>query len=804
MKNQTEKPEDEKEETQFAGFSQELPPVRPSGPRNLNDAPIMCGPAFGCENKWFRINAAVKAEDITEIVIYDTIGKDWWSDKGVEASAFAEELKKIPRNQEILVRVNSPGGSVADGLLIYNLLAERRQHVVTQVDSLAASIASVIILAGREVRIPRNGRVMVHNPWTYAEGDARQMRKVADKLDVHRDSIAVIYQQKTGRKLDEIHQWMDDETWMTGDTAKEHGFADVVTDEEPDFKACSTFDFSGFRKVPEQLRKPKQEPENSMNRDLIIAELKKLSVTFNADATDEELQALLDTAKADAKNKTKGKAKAKAPAQAAADDTPEPEPEPEPEPSAPSAAVRNRVAQPDPAIENRLKAIEAQNKQIQAKYDAERKQRIEAAVDQCINEDRTPASQRDRWVTRALADETVLDDLRAMPPRPPGSEPASLIVTDEDPQAVAKGILNLRKPLEHWRKGNSVDPRELSNHAKAIAMAIAKNRTRLTDVLNANTVDTELKRNVILNDLMRDFKRVLLMLNVFTTKFENVPLEGTNKVTVPWYDLDTTASTDWNAANGYVFAENTTVGYREVTVNKRKYKPMDFTSDVFRRQPYFNPAQSMRLKVEQLAVDVWEDILSVITEANYGAAALTLEAGTMDTDDLIGLRKIANQTDWPIVGRAAVLNSDDEASLLSDDTIKHVDKSGSNAALRDGSTGRLFGFDMYYSPRIPDNDEDLSGFICLTPAALVATAPIAPAPGVRQNLLSYDIVTDPDTGISFEYRYWGAAQADKDYEVVECNYGFGKGNARALKRISSGSNQFSSSSSQSSDSSSGA
>jgi hypothetical protein len=373
-----------------------------------------------------------------------------------------------------------------------------------------------------------------------------------------------------------------------------------------------------------------------------------------------------------------------------------------------------------------------------------------------------------------------------------------LAITAEAPRDVANGIMKLREPLENWLKGNHVEMSVISASARQIATEIEKHRKGLGTVLNSNTIDPALKRNVILSDFMRAFKRRITLLNAFSTKFNNVPLQGTNKVTVPFYDLDTSASKNFACATGYLFDEDTNLGMREVTINKRKYKSMNFQSEVLRRIPYFNPEVAMMLKAEQLALDVWLDVLSIVTAANYGAVVKSVEPAAFDTDDLIDLRNIANKADWPDVGRAAVLSSDHEAALLADDAVKLYMNANSDQALREGATGRLLGFEMFYSPRIPTNSEDLTGFIALPPAIIVATSPIAPAPGVRAQLLSYEVVIDPSTGIAFEYRYGADTWMDADREVVECNYGYAKGNENALKRIGGGASEFSSSSSASS------
>lgn len=755
---------------------------------------------------WFEFKANAAADEV-EVTIYDQIGKDWWTGDGIESKRFVEALNKVPRTTNITLRVNSPGGNVHDGMVIYNRLAERRDRVTCYVDGLAASIASVIILAAKRVVIPANALIMVHDPWTVCQGTSEEMRKTAETLDKHRDAIAAVYEGKIkGKSRAEIEKWMKDTTWFLGQEAVDAGFADEVS-QELAFTAC--FDLAKFANVPKRLQEQqnKQENKGNMNREAMIAKLKKLGVQFEDTASDEELKALLQSAEAKAKQASDAAAKKKKAADADPDAALEEEGELESEedaqppsrtPQAKAKAKRTVVVVDD---SGKIATMQAQLDAITAQRNTERKARIESAVDACVAQDRIPATQRDKWVARAMADEAILDDLRQMEPRPPGADPAALLITAEAPKDIERGLLKLRAPLQSWIKGNHVGTDVISANAKAMAIGIEANRKRLAPMMNTNTVDTDLKRNVILSDIMRAFKRRIVQLGVFATTYTNVPLQGTNKVLIPYFELDDSASKDFLNSTGYIFDEDTSATSRDITVNKRKYKSMQFSSDEFRRQPYFNPPMSLMLKAEQLALDVWNDVLTVITQATYGNPVLAREPATWDVDDVITVRKAAQNAEWPEMGRSLVLGTDHEAALLADESLKHFMNSNDTAPLRAGSTGRLLGFDMFYSPRIPTNGEDLAGFAVLPNAVLVATAPIAPAPGVRTQLLAYDLVVDPDTGVAFEYRYWGEAQADKDREIVEVNYGYKRGNSDALLRITAGASEFSSSSSESSSSS---
>jgi hypothetical protein len=289
-----------------------------------------------------------------------------------------------------------------------------------------------------------------------------------------------------------------------------------------------------------------------------------------------------------------------------------------------------------------------------------------------------------------------------------------------------------------------------------------------------------------MSDIMRAYRRRLVTLTVFGTVFRNVPLEGTNKVVVPYYENDTVASKDFVANDGYVFDQNSATGKREVTVNKRKYKPFDFSSEEFRRQPYFRPEMNMMLKAEQLALDIWLDIISVVTIANFPNSITKVSAG-FDVDDVMDVGHEGDLIDWPDVGRSLVLGTTYHTELKKDDSLKHWQNSNSDQTLREGSTGRVDRFDIFQSPRMPDNSEDLTGFAVQPGAILIAVAPIMPAPGVRQQLVNYEIVVDPESGMTLEYRYWGDPDKDRDREVVEGNYGFGVGRETSLIRIIDGS-----------------
>jgi ATP-dependent Clp endopeptidase proteolytic subunit ClpP len=178
----------------------------------------------------FNVRNAAAASGPATIEVYEEIGKDWWTQEGMGAKEFAAALKEVPADQDIIVAINSPGGNVWDGLAIYHQLQARKDRVTCRVDGIAASIASVIAMAGTITEMPENALMMIHNPWSIAMGDADAMRKAADELDKHRDVLVGIYHDKTGMARSELERMMSEETWMTGKEAADYGFADGTTD----------------------------------------------------------------------------------------------------------------------------------------------------------------------------------------------------------------------------------------------------------------------------------------------------------------------------------------------------------------------------------------------------------------------------------------------------------------------------------------------------------------------------------------------------------------------------------------------
>ena len=328
-----------------------------------------------------------------------------------------------------------------------------------------------------------------------------------------------------------------------------------------------------------------------------------------------------------------------------------------------------------------------------------------------------------------------------------------------------------------------------ADRAKRVSEVYSESRAKILQVLNAaaaNTIDANLKRVLILNETVRDFARRVLPARLFATVFENVPLEGTDTVAVPYYPLQTAASSDFTdgdgtGGTGYQFGQATNTLSKLITLNKRKYQPLDYSSHDFRRQPWFDAVRLGKINAEKLAFDILIDILSVFTTANYPTIQQTdpnfnpnlkLVASGYNSDQVVDLQTVANNLNWPEVGRALISNTSMQNALAKDPAYKNALNLGTAEVVQNATFPKLSGFDYAWMNQFPDNGIGLQGIMAFASALAAAFAPINPAPGVRAQLVSYEIATDPMTGISMNYRHWGAAQADRDYEIIESAYGY--------------------------------
>ena len=210
-------------------------------------------------NHWYTIKAA-DVRGAADISIYEEIGGF-----GVTAKQFAEDLKALGDVSHINLRIHSPGGDVFEGIAIYNLLRNHPADITVYIDGVAASMASVVAMAGDRVVMPENAMMMIHKPWGISGGNAGDMRDYADLLDKVETVLIPAYARKTGKSAQEIATMLEDETWMDGKECLKHGFADELLPSVRVMARIESKRTGDFLHMPETIKGMITPPQGAAN-----------------------------------------------------------------------------------------------------------------------------------------------------------------------------------------------------------------------------------------------------------------------------------------------------------------------------------------------------------------------------------------------------------------------------------------------------------------------------------------------------------------------------------------------------------
>jgi len=191
---------------------------------------------------WYNIKAEASSKS-ADVYIFDEIGTF-----GLTAQSFIEEIKSY-KDTPMSLHINCVGGDVFEGMAIYNVLKKRTARTTVYIEGLAASMGSVIALAGDEVVMAENSLFMIHNAWGGAMGEATEIRKTAALLDKISGEIADIYTKKTNLPYNRVKEMMDEETWLSADEAFNLGFIDSISDA---IKVAAKYDVSKFKNITDK------------------------------------------------------------------------------------------------------------------------------------------------------------------------------------------------------------------------------------------------------------------------------------------------------------------------------------------------------------------------------------------------------------------------------------------------------------------------------------------------------------------------------------------------------------------------
>lgn len=203
------------------------------------------------DSKFWRVRA--NGEKAGKLYIYGEISEHAFWDDEIAPKKLKAELDELGAIDTLDIYINSPGGDVFAGQAIYSILKRHNAKKRIYVDGLAASIASLIAMAGDEIIMPENAMMMIHSPWTLAIGNAQEFRKIADDMDKIRESMIAVYESRSSLTREEITDMLDAETWMSAEDCVEYGFADTIEEAQKAAACADPQILARYQNTPKHL-----------------------------------------------------------------------------------------------------------------------------------------------------------------------------------------------------------------------------------------------------------------------------------------------------------------------------------------------------------------------------------------------------------------------------------------------------------------------------------------------------------------------------------------------------------------------
>lgn len=229
--------------------------------------------------------------NITEIDVFGDIGVDWWTGEGNTLETVSNQIKGI--KSEIKVNISSLGGDLFDGFAIYDLFKSHPYQITGNLVGATASAASIIAMGCDKVICSENALHLGHKASTGAWGNAQELRKAAETLDTCDARIVAIYKKKTGKSDDEIHNWLDQDKWITPEDARDFGIVDEIYTPEKVINSADYKKLSAIKPLPTNFKNPEME-NNTTNIDAILAKfgLQKIKAEVSVETLTAENESL--------------------------------------------------------------------------------------------------------------------------------------------------------------------------------------------------------------------------------------------------------------------------------------------------------------------------------------------------------------------------------------------------------------------------------------------------------------------------------------------------------------------------------
>lgn len=665
-----------------------------------------------------KFNPVVNAKpEETEILLHGPIGKSFWSEDGISGKDVTNAINAVPKGRKITIGVNSQGGSVGEGMAIYNAIARRSEDVTVRIDGYALSIASFFPLAANRVVSPKSSIWMIHKAWNWAEGNADQLRKDAEMLDQHDQVIVDAYARKTGKTKDEIIAAMSAETWLTGAEAIGWGLADEEGEVDARFEpvdlACyknapkNFAEFLESRRVPVGSGRTTNPPlpaagqhhkKDTMQTAAILALLKQNGKELPADAKEETILAAL--AELVTNNKI---------TQAEADKL-------------------KKATGPVIINADRFAAMEADLKR-------EREARIKQEFEN-LSVDR-PYLDAGEWLPKLYADETLMDNVRKMPLMPAGgAEPVRAIGIRggssiiDDYRKLEPGAERKAFALKHWHGLAEAHKSQGIQNFSALPLAEQVRRLAMGPQA-ANTYSATLVTDRLADGLITTIGTKLAGLRAFSREFGTDVLKP--KATVQVRKVTATSAVQTNPTN-FESGDSTTTP-SSVAVDQIS-KSFHVTNDELNKgHQVMQVAEKNAQTFANAISDIWT---AIVTTANFSTALQIGAAATFDASDLAPIYAAAKNYG----SKNLILDGGHLAYLLPTDKFK----------FRLGEEG-AYNFDLIAEQnRWTGATTNTVGFVCDPNAIAVASG--LPASLPASEFIELGTVELPNLGLTIQVCHW--------------------------------------------------
>lgn len=670
-----------------------------------------------------------------DVSICGYIGDDYWDESAMSEHKFTEALKSYARTRELNININSQGGSVKDGLGIYNFLKRWEGKTTARISGFACSIASVIPLACDRVISPKSSNWMIHDPLCMTAGNSEDHQKSIEMLESCAATMAAIYAEKTGMTRKQARDLMKAETWFTGEEAKQVGLSDETNDDAVALNVTEAI--KEFRNVPQRLvamLTHKQTPPansagqhtNQMQKEKIIALLAKHGKTLDANATDEQfLTALTELV--------------------AANKVPQAEADALKTPKVPVMMDPDRVL----ALETALR--QERETRITQEF------RVEA-IDR-------PFLTESEWLPRLFRDDSLMATIKAMPKM--GADPVkpSLVVNNgnsliEDYKKMKPGPARKAFALEHW---NSLEDQMHSHRIQQMSsLPIAEQLRRLHNPQAANTYSATLVTDRLADAFITTIGTKLAALRGFSRDFGTDTFKPLATVQVA--KATAAATTQTNATN-FESGDSTTTAV-SVTVAQISQTFHTLNSELNKGHTLMRVAEKNAQGFANALSDIWTALL---TAANYGAVTVIGAAANFDANDLAPIYALAKNYG----SKNLILDGGHLAYLLPTDKFK----------FRLGEEG-AYNFDLIAEQnRWTSAAANTVGFVCDPNAIAVASG--LPVSLPASEFIELGTVNVESLGLTVLMTHWFSRAGRQHWMSYDVMFGAAAGDTTAGEVLTS-------------------